>query len=286
MSVNLLCDPFRPVAISDELESFFHVLVYFSVRYLRSNCPNPNSWINNYFLASGMPDKYLGGMKTVAIQDEGRLTTLVPPGPLLFSSPMDRLLSELLRSFTAHYKVMAHDLRQSLSPSWSSSSANSSPSADKTGPQAAAPARPKPLVVLPSLSDDPEFAAAMEARKAYKPPDTTPTPEDRELACRVADHEFMLDFIADLLGHRGWSDDDRIPVRAVPPSDPHAEPKPKPETAWADLDVASPPKRRRKAAPKEKTCAPTQTARRPTAARQTRSQTRAASSKTRPRRKS
>ncbi|PIL32475.1 hypothetical protein GSI_05178 [Ganoderma sinense ZZ0214-1] len=292
MSVNLLSDPFRPVTVPDELESFFHALVYFSVRYLRSNCPSPTSWINSYFLASGMPDMYLGGMKTAMIQDEGRLTMLLPPGPLLFNSPMDKLLSGLIKGFTAHYKVMAHELEQSRSPSWSSSSAASSPDAAKTGPQAAAAARPKTLVVLPSFSDDPELVAALAARKAYKPPDTTPTAEDRELAHRVEDHDFALDFIATLLRHKGWPDDDRTPVLPVPTSDPRPEPEPEPEPepqfASGGTDPEPAPKRRRRATPKAKTTgALAQTTRPPATAPRMRKQTRAVSrSKSRPGRRS
>ena len=56
MSVNLLCDPYKPARISDELESFFHFLVYLSVSYLRSNCSlYRNSWIKTYFVPSLFP---------------------------------------------------------------------------------------------------------------------------------------------------------------------------------------------------------------------------------------
>nr|VWO97853.1 HsvB [Ganoderma boninense] len=56
MSVNLLSHPSKAVKISDELESFFHVLVYYSIRYLRSNCAHPMSYIDNYFNNYAGPD--------------------------------------------------------------------------------------------------------------------------------------------------------------------------------------------------------------------------------------
>ncbi|KAI1781857.1 hypothetical protein LXA43DRAFT_593685 [Ganoderma leucocontextum] len=285
MSVNLLGDPFQPVRIPDELESFFHVLVYYSVRYLRSNCASPNCWLNSYFLSCGLPKMYTGGMKTVAIQQDGRLTTVVPQGPLLFNSPMDKLLGELIESFTAHYKVTAHEFRQAFSPfSSSSGSGASSPGTDKTDPQAAVTTRARPLVIVPRLADDPELVEAMEEWEAHKPPDRTPTPEDRELARRVTDHTFALDLISGLLHHDAWFDNDRIPARARAAPVPDSEPA----LANGDEDGAPAQKRRPKAAPKEKTIAaellkPT---RRPATVRRTRSQTRAAPGKARLTRKS
>lgn len=289
MSVNLLGDPFQAVKIPDELESFFHVLVYYSVRYLCSNCPSPNAWINTYFLAPGMPNMYMGGMKAVAIQREGRLTTIVPPGPLLFDSPMDKLLGELIKSFTARYKVAVHEFRQALTPlsSSSSSSANSSPDADGANPHGAGTKRTKHFVPTPRYSDDSDNAEEVAEWKPYKPPDTTPTLEERELARRVVDHEFTLEFVATLLHDEGWPDDDRVPARPAPAVHAHPHRQIEGDSEHTPAEAAPPPapKRRRKVAPKETTTnVPAQTTRRPAAARRTRSQTRAASSKMRPRR--
>ncbi|PIL32469.1 hypothetical protein GSI_05171 [Ganoderma sinense ZZ0214-1] len=287
MSVNLLSDPFQAVKVPDELESFFHVLVYYSVRYLRSNCPSPNAWINTYFQADGVPNMYVGGMKTVAIQREGMLSTVVPPGPLLFNSPMDTLLGDLIKSFFAHYKVTEHEFRQALSPLPSSSSAASSSGSGNAAPQGSAAKRTKYYVPTPRYSDDSDYSEDTTEWKPYKPPDTTPTPDELELARRVADHDFTLEFIAGLLRDEGWSDDDRISIPPVPTSKPHPGPGPKPTPADTDTDAAPVPKRRHKAAPKQQVAdAPAQPGRRPATARRTRSQAHAASSKTRPARRS
>ncbi|PIL32476.1 hypothetical protein GSI_05179 [Ganoderma sinense ZZ0214-1] len=269
MSVNLLGNPFQAVAIPDELESFFHVLVYYSVFYLRSNCPIPDAWINTYFLANGMPNMYTGGMKTALIRHEGRLTTLAgnrPPFPGSASASSSSSTSAAAASASA--------------------TSASSTGVEKTNPEGAAAAKKtKPYVPTPSFSDDSDYAEIMAEWKQRKPPDTTPTPEERELAHRVENHDFTLDFIAEVLCDKGWSDDDRLSPRPAPASNPHSEPEPEPEPARADAAPAPAPKRRRKAAPKEKTVvALAQTG--PTTARQTRSQTRATSSKTRPGRKS
>ncbi|KAM5541531.1 hypothetical protein V8D89_004721 [Ganoderma adspersum] len=277
MSVNLLCDPYKPAGISDELESFFHFLVYLSVGYLRSNCRNRNSWIKTYFVPSLLPAMYTGGgRKGIVIKDDARLTTFWPEGPLLFNSPMDQLLGELIKSFAAHYKVMAHDIGRASSPF--SSSSSSSSGAASSG---------KHFVPTPCYSDDSDCEEVIAEWRQRKVRDTTPTPEERELARRVADHDFTLDFIAGLLRHEGWPDDDLIPVRSVLASDPHPAPKPEPKPVSVDTDTGPTPKRRRKAVPKKTTSTAGRAARRPSTGRAgTRNQTRAASNKARPKRRS
>ena len=43
MSINLLQEPSPPAQVSDALESFFHILVYYAVCHLQSTCNDP-SW--------------------------------------------------------------------------------------------------------------------------------------------------------------------------------------------------------------------------------------------------
>ncbi|KAI0631748.1 hypothetical protein C8Q77DRAFT_1272662, partial [Trametes polyzona] len=49
MSVAVLCDMCKVVETSDELESFFYVLLYYSIRYLRSNCADVGAFIEHLF---------------------------------------------------------------------------------------------------------------------------------------------------------------------------------------------------------------------------------------------
>ncbi|KAI0323283.1 hypothetical protein GY45DRAFT_1264877, partial [Cubamyces sp. BRFM 1775] len=49
LSVGMLTQNPKTVEIPDELESYLHVLLYFSVRYLESNCKDPAAFIESYF---------------------------------------------------------------------------------------------------------------------------------------------------------------------------------------------------------------------------------------------
>ncbi|PIL33434.1 hypothetical protein GSI_04056 [Ganoderma sinense ZZ0214-1] len=53
-AARVLDDPSKPIVVADELECFFHVLIYYSVRFLRHNLPDKSVgiFLNNYFDAS------------------------------------------------------------------------------------------------------------------------------------------------------------------------------------------------------------------------------------------
>ncbi len=52
MSVYSLTYPARPVSIADELESFFHVLLYLAVRLLRITSIDVGGFVKTYFASS------------------------------------------------------------------------------------------------------------------------------------------------------------------------------------------------------------------------------------------
>nr|VWO96505.1 Uncharacterized protein [Ganoderma boninense] len=205
MSVNLLQGPARPVQISDELESFFHVLVYYAVRRLRSTCDRPCSWITDYFHRYGGPLR-LGacGLKSTAVETRGRLESFTPPGPLFFFSPLDELISTALRAFRAHYKVMEHERLQDCAP-----------------PPPFPPRRPmdpaRKRLRQRNYHIDEEVRALLDAEHATrKPVDHRPTAEDRELSASLADHAFMIAHLEKFLCDPRWADDDRIPPPQPP----------------------------------------------------------------------
>ncbi|KAI0359654.1 hypothetical protein OH77DRAFT_1395440 [Trametes cingulata] len=49
MSALALNDATKEITIEDELESFFHVLLFFAIRYLPHNCPNVGAFMYDYF---------------------------------------------------------------------------------------------------------------------------------------------------------------------------------------------------------------------------------------------
>ncbi|EJF59464.1 hypothetical protein DICSQDRAFT_89330 [Dichomitus squalens LYAD-421 SS1] len=212
MSVNLLTRPWSLVKISDELESFFHVLVYNSVLYLRSNCDCRTSYIDNYFNDYAGPARaHTCGWKSFAVEIDDWLCTQVPDrSRLLFDSPMDDVFGEIHKCLKAHYKSLSYDLVQ------------------------AAPPRPK--VVRPPLSADLKLRAPVDISclsipedivkklknrrvKHFPPPDPTPTQEDRERARRIMEHQFMIEHIARILRSSQWPEDDRVaPAEECAPS--------------------------------------------------------------------
>ncbi|KAI1786103.1 hypothetical protein LXA43DRAFT_1035102 [Ganoderma leucocontextum] len=203
MSVNLLNHIAKPVKISDELESFFHLLVYYAARYLHSNCTNAASWIDNYFHSYSGPERMLScGEKSCAVEVSGMLQMRYPDGaPLSFQSPMDSVLAPILKRLKSHYKVMEHDATKARPP----------PRPETPPPLAST----TPPMLLRDYDDDEdvdeEQIAEWEAELQAGPPDHSPTSEDRELAKKVADHKFMLDHLARMLRDPRWRADDRIP---------------------------------------------------------------------------
>ena len=205
MSVNLLSNPSSPVETSDELESFFHVLLYYCIRYLRSNCPCPTSYIENYFETySGPGGFYTCGWKSFTMADDEFLSCQYPPCRLLFHSPMDELIDVIRKCFQSLYKVRQDDARKSI-------------------PQP--PRRNLPSLRPPGKSPFPirkpvvRYFGSDGKRPAYVPPppprDKGPTSEDRERAKKVMDHKFVIEQITRALSSSEWPDDDRAPVPAV-----------------------------------------------------------------------
>ncbi|TBU36904.1 hypothetical protein BD309DRAFT_877450 [Dichomitus squalens] len=203
MSVSLLTRITKPVEICDELESFFHVLVYYAVHYLRSNCPDISSWVEDYFHRYAGPEcMHTCGQKSYTMEVAGGLRIRSPEGPLLFRSPMDDVLSDILQSLRAHYKVMKYDAAQASAP----------PPPPNTPPEPLSLIQQAVLAKHGKYDSDPEQVAKWRAESRARRANKVPTPEERELAKQVADHHFMLDRLARALQDPWSRDNDRIPA--------------------------------------------------------------------------
>ncbi len=206
MSVNLLSHPSKPVKISDELESFFHVLVYYSIRYLRSNCVHPMSYIDNYFNNYGGPGRlHTCGWKSLAMEVDEWLSTRFPHRPLLFRSPMDDIVGSLLAFFQAHYKVMKDDLAKIGPPP---------PELEQLPPEPCgrglAPVAVRQIVFFGDDAED-DGDDSEDSSDDDDDDDETPTSEDRDRARQIVDHTFMLDHVARVVRSSAWPEDDRMP---------------------------------------------------------------------------
>ncbi|KAI0641693.1 hypothetical protein C8Q79DRAFT_287183 [Trametes meyenii] len=209
MSVAVLSKHSRIVQISDELESFFHVTLYYAVRYLRSNCRDVGAFIEAFFDSYNVTqdNKYECGTKKLQVmKGVTKLTKGHNEGVLQFdSTPLNDFFASTLIWFNAHYAV--HDYEeQSKQP--------------QSQPALAAPSKPpsqstRPIVKKYSAL---RFAALppQVVKTKMEPPVRKPSPEQEQDALKVAVHDHMLSALMEIQGADGWQED-RVEGDNVPP---------------------------------------------------------------------
>ena len=218
MSVALLTALSKVVELSDDLESFLHVIIYYAVRYLKSNVVDVPNWLEQYFdlyILSGS-DYICGAIKANSIK-HGVLTTEDSRISLAFHSPLDTLLHNLIRSFEAHYLVKEYDEYNAMQAALESETSGQRPPTPE--PPTPAPqstdVHSTPLVSgddfddLPALRDVPTVAGEEGPRE--------PTTLQRQLATNVTHHDAVLTLLHAACSLDGWA---RVEDRAedrVPP---------------------------------------------------------------------
>ncbi len=124
MSAFLLNNPFAGTSIPDEMEAFFHVLLFYVIRFLPHNCRNVEQFVHDYFdgFQSGIAwGQYYCGVTKQAAVIGGKIR--LPGGadleiyrpsqvPIVTHSEADRhpislILNALLRLFEARYTLLA-----------------------------------------------------------------------------------------------------------------------------------------------------------------------------------
>lgn len=119
MSAALLWYRRLPVTIPDELESFFHVILYMSVRHLRSSIADDDlSWFIHEFFDgfSEVDNSYKGGfMKTTSMVSGCIHVALIPlrfyTGKIQHKSaahPLNVLMTEIMPVFKERYALIQH----------------------------------------------------------------------------------------------------------------------------------------------------------------------------------
>lgn len=206
MSANQLSHRGIPVTTTtDELESFLHVLLYYAVRYIRSNLPKleVGNWIEDFFDSFTFKNGQYscGHMKSTIMKHTGLLTIdkHSPPTLLKFGSPMDYLLGCLTVRFLAFYRVQAYEAAQS----------------------GAAPPISSNILTLPTVPAPFARQYSKKNFRALEPRgiDMQPTEEEYRRAEEMKDHETMLEELSRSL-QQPWPQDDkvgdRVPVDWVP----------------------------------------------------------------------
>ncbi|KAI0641582.1 hypothetical protein C8Q79DRAFT_1014034 [Trametes meyenii] len=113
MSVAYVQDHPAPVTVADELESFFHVTLFYAVRLIRTNIPNVEAFVVNYF------DSYSPGAGRLGRVCSDTKTHIITTGSLFAHSldirfyldkkrenkKLNELLGRWLELFRARYAV-------------------------------------------------------------------------------------------------------------------------------------------------------------------------------------
>ncbi|KAI0641260.1 hypothetical protein C8Q79DRAFT_332139 [Trametes meyenii] len=129
LSVSALDNPSKEIEIEDELESFFHVLLFFAIRFLHHNCVLVGPFMHKYFDDYDIGDgKYVCGPKKASCMKNGAITLrsgtkAVPDVALTFcwpslkstaglddaaspSHPLNYIFSTILGWIKSHYALI------------------------------------------------------------------------------------------------------------------------------------------------------------------------------------
>lgn len=200
MSVAILTDLFKVVEITDDLESFLYVLLYYAIRYLRSNCETVGDWIEAFFDSYSLTrdgSYTCGEKKAQTLKDFGELRT--GSNKLTFGGPMDELFDALFQSFKAYYAVKLYDSMSQMLPAAPSQGPSNVPAA--SGP----PSLDFTPITLPFQLKKKTKVTTRNNQLYYVPSEL-----DREQAENVTDHEGMLALLMDLTNQTGWPLDDKV----------------------------------------------------------------------------
>ncbi|KAI9065691.1 hypothetical protein FKP32DRAFT_1590337 [Trametes sanguinea] len=222
LSVAMLSAKPKAVELPDELESFFHVLLYYAVRYLNSNlsCCDAPGFIESYFHDySRRAGAYTCGIVKARTVRDARLEVGWNEA-LKFNSPLDKVFRTLLLWLKARYEVRAYHFRQSEAAKASSLSSTSKAPPKPGASNSAKAVRPR------QKSMTAREVRAMEALAAYldeHEDDLTPklTAQQEALAELLNQHAGLLFILSMAHGStEDWDPNDKVGDRAPDDDEP------------------------------------------------------------------
>ncbi|KAI9060450.1 hypothetical protein FKP32DRAFT_1605331 [Trametes sanguinea] len=195
MSVAVLSDHGKLLEISDELESFFHVTLYYAVRYLRSNCPDVGSFIEDFFDTYTVEkDTYKCGRMKTQVMGDGMLRADSYATPLKFGSNLDTFFEEALVWFKAHYAVQAYQRHLNAPCTAKHDTAKGAEETPSVSQFKLRLRRKEKNKTLATNGPAPPTSASIPA----------PTPTQIDDAAKIRTHEAMLDALAKAMNVEGW----------------------------------------------------------------------------------
>lgn len=88
MSANSLSNPWRVIAVEDEMESFFHLLLFYAIRYLPHNCKDVGMFMEEYFDGFTKENgQYFCGLAKSRAMTSGSITLSNQDAKLVFYLP-------------------------------------------------------------------------------------------------------------------------------------------------------------------------------------------------------
>ncbi|TBU40879.1 hypothetical protein BD309DRAFT_899117, partial [Dichomitus squalens] len=223
MSVYLLMNTLRRVKIEDELESFFHILVYYAVRYLKSTLLTDDDAA--HFLEKCYDCFTVHNNRIICGAQKWAIVMQKTAGGLFFDHPMynstlpitfaskglDVIVHRFLLCISARYKILAWNEWLEKHPNHPAHPQH------RDRFQTPPPSKRRRVEGDSSASDAPRRNREDDdgPTPGMRMPDI-PTPEDRILADRLTNHPYMIAQIRNTTSKVSFWKEDRLHDR-VPP---------------------------------------------------------------------
>lgn len=221
MSLRCLKDSTLPVLVPDELESFLYVLLYNAVRFLLHNIDDTPEFVRDYFDNASVNVKFsLGAARGSVIVSGGQDLEFYMPQDTAGIHPMNDLLAELFKLFSARYRVLQWELasqRQegSLAPKRPLNAANGhfDIEAAEDEQSESTPDSPSPLPQNKDTSNTTVTPSAIQAAKTTTNA-SRPAEDDFMRAKSLDTHQVVIDIFARIVRKGEWpQEQDTVPDR-------------------------------------------------------------------------
>lgn len=206
------------MVIQDDLESFFHVLLYMAIRYLPSNCEDVPKFIEKFFESAEVANgELVCGEKKFSAMLSGEVLVNTAQVPLKFyapdaqagaapiAHPINDIFEKLLCWFGAYYRQ--NRLRQNQEPS-TAVTIRSDPTAQTSSSDTVHLLRDRHTKRKKAPLDD-DYDAQKNIRASQQ------RQEDEALAKRLESHSFMFTLLHDSASKNGWPKDEKVRDQAV-----------------------------------------------------------------------
>lgn len=187
MSVAYINSQWRhPIAVADELEAFFHVLIFWAVRFLPHTAGLTSVFVVEYFDTFSLEDdgRHICGLSKESLMHCGEFPSGVRTLQFLKTNrdpgnPINTLIESMLELFKARYEIMKYERSSQKAP------IKRDPTPSGSNPSDRMPA-------FPLLKTRQKKTRQVRASpKAARAP-CAPTEKTKSLAARLDNHDWVL----------------------------------------------------------------------------------------------